>query len=194
MHDRQAILRAARPGAAARGYERLRFADVAQASGVGVSSLQYSFRTRDDLVTEVLRTAVHDELERLTRRAESEPDPWRRVCVLITEQIGTDDDERREAWLLWLEFWRAAVRDPALQADYAVLAQRWRDLMEDTVSRGIDQGVFTIDGELPDVAAALVALIDGVLVQVEVGDPAMRADHGIAIAERAAASLLGAHP
>ena len=194
MHDRQAILRAARPGAAARGYESLRFTDVAQASGVGVSSLQYSFRTRDDLVTEVLRAAVRDELERLTERAAAESDPWRRVRVLITEQIGTDDAERREAWLLWLEFWRAAVRDPSLQADYAVLAQRWRDLMEETVRRGVDQGVFTIDGAPPDVAAALVALIDGVLVQVEVGDPAMSAHRGITIAQRAAASLLGVHP
>jgi AcrR family transcriptional regulator len=194
VHDRQAILRAARPGAAARGYESLRFADVAQASGVGVSSLQYSFRTRDDLVTEVLRTAVHDEFERLTVRAVSEPDPWRRVCVLIAEQIDTDDDKRREAWLLWLEFWRAAVRDPALQADYAALAQRWRDLMEETVRLGVDQGAFTTDAAPSDLAAALVALIDGVLVQVEVGDPAMRADRGITIAQSAAASLLGVHP
>ena len=191
VHDRQAILHAARAVAAERGYDALRFADVAAASRVAVSSLQYSFGTREGLVREVIRSGVHEEFWRLKAAAQAEPDPWRRVCVLITRQISTDDDERHEGWLLWLEFWRAAVRDAQIQREYAVLAQQWRDLMADAVRQGVADGEFGIEGTVADSAAALVALIDGVLLQVEVGDVAMTARRGIRIAKRSATALLG---
>ena len=74
-HDRDELLRHAKAVAVERGFDALRFTDVAEATGVPVSSLQYAFGTRDELVREVLRAGVAEELHRhgVGRRARARP-------------------------------------------------------------------------------------------------------------------------
>ena len=116
-HDRVELLRAARAVAAERGFDALRFTDVSEATGVPVSSLQYAFGTREALVREVLRAGVADELGRLRTQINSESDPWRRVERFIRSGISIDDQRRREGWMLWMEYWRAALRDEELREE-----------------------------------------------------------------------------
>ncbi len=190
-HDRDELLRQARTVAVERGFEALRFADVAEATGVPVSSLQYAFGTRDALVREVLRAGVAEELTRLRAAVERELDPWTRIETFIRLGISIDDGQRREGWLLWMEYWRAASRDEELRVESAGVARGWRLLVRRAVEDGVTTGDFVIDGTVEEVAASLVALVDGLSLQVEVGDDRMRSARATRAAMRSARRILG---
>lgn len=190
-HDRGELLRLTRAVAVERGFEALRFSDVADATGVPVSSLQYAFGTRDALVREVLRAGVGEELARLQTAVEQELDPWTRIETFIRLGISIDDDHRREGWLLWMEYWRAASRDTALREESAQVARGWRLLVRRAVDDGVTIGDFVIDGTAEEVAASLVALVDGLSLQVEVGDGRMRSARATRAAMRSARRILG---
>ncbi|HVQ87869.1 MAG TPA: TetR/AcrR family transcriptional regulator [Actinomycetes bacterium] len=190
-HDREQLLHAARAVAAQRGFDSLRFADVSEATGVPVSSLQYAFGSRDALVREVLKAGVRDELARLRKVVDREPDPLKRIDLFIRRSISVDDKARREGWLLWIEYWRAALRDDELRGEYSEVARTWRALVKRAIDDGVLTGQFTVNGPSEDVAAAIVAITDGLGLQVEVGDSRMRAPRAIRAARRTVRSLLG---
>ena len=189
--DRADIVHAARTVAVERGFDSLRFVDVSRATGVPVSSLQYAFGTRDALVREVLQAGVDDELRRLKGAMERELDPWKRIQRFIRAGISVDDQDRREGWLLWIEYWRAALRDPQLRDDYARVAQAWRGMVRRAVQDGVLLGQFVFEGSAEEAAAAIVAVVDGLGLQVEVGDSGMRVARAIRTANRACAQILG---
>jgi AcrR family transcriptional regulator len=190
-HDRVELLRAARTVAAERGFDSLRFTDVSAATGVPVSSLQYAFGTREALVREVLRAGVADELRRLREAVENETDPWRRIETFIRLGISIDDGRRREGWLLWMEYWRAALRDPELREESGAATRGWRTLVRRAVDDGVSMNQFSIDGSSDETAASLVALVDGLSLQVLVGDSRMRSTRAIRTATRSARRVLG---
>ena len=190
-HDRTELLRAARAVAAERGFESLRFGDVSDATGVPVSSLQYAFGTREALVREVLRRGVADELQRLRDAIAGETDPWRRIELFIRMGISIDDDRRREAWLLWMQYWRAAARDPELHEESAATTRGWRTLIKRAVEDGVLMGHFAIAGSADEAAASVVALVDGLSLQVFVGDRQMSSARATRAAVRSARRILG---
>ena len=190
-HDRAELLCAARAVAAERGFDALRFIDVSVATGVPVSSLQYAFGTREALVREVLRTGVADELSRLRKAIEREPDPWKRVERFIRLGISIDDERRREGWLLWMEYWRAALRDDELREESGATTRGWRMLLTRAVDDGATDGRFALDGSSEEAAASLVALVDGMSLQVLVGDSGMKSARATRAAIRSARRMLG---
>ena len=190
-HDRVALLRAARAVAAERGFYALRFSDVSQATGVPVSSLQYAFGTREALVREVLRRGVADELDRLRSQTETETDAWCRIETFIRLGISIDDEQRREAWLLWMQFWRAALSDDQLMTESAEVARGWRTLVRQAVDDGVAARDFVIAGTSEEAAASLVALVDGLSLQVLVGDRRMRSARATSAAIGSARRILG---
>lgn len=117
-------------------------------------------------------------------------DPWQRMEAFIAWGIDLDDDTRREGWLIWTEYWRAALRDPSLLADSADLAGRWRAIIESIVQAGITSGDFQVDGPVDDAVAEILALVDGFGVQLMVGDQALDASRAVEIATAAARRAL----
>lgn len=189
--NRDQILLAARAVAVERGFDGLRFADVSAATGVPVSSLQYAFGTRDELVREVLRAGVNDELAQLKAAVDAERDPLRRLEQFIRRGISVDDSARREGWLLWIEYWRASLRDEVLRHEYAQVAAAWRGLVRRAVDDGVLLGQFAPQMSSEEAAAAIVAVVDGLGLQVDVGDDRMRAARAIQTANRSVARILG---
>jgi AcrR family transcriptional regulator len=188
--SRDELLAATLTVAAARGYDGLRFSDVAEATDVPISSLQYYFGSRDALVREAVSQGVRAEVARCREEIEQIADPWRRMEAFIAWGIDLDDDTRREGWLIWTEYWRAALRDPALLADAADLATQWRDIIESIVRAGIASGDFQVDGRVDDAIAEILALVDGLGVQLMVGDHALSAGRAVEIATAAARRVL----
>jgi|tagenome__1003787_1003787.scaffolds.fasta_scaffold20976183_5 AcrR family transcriptional regulator len=196
-HDRGQLLAQAQAVAAAKGYDALRFADVSEASGVPISSLQYMFGTRDQMVREVLSFGVSEELTRLrsslsaagTSRAASEP--WRRIEQFIKVSITADHARRRDGWLLWMEYLRAASRDVDLAAEAAQLSHAWREVVGAAVDDGVASGVFQPKVATEEVAATLVALVDGLSLQVEASGGTFGQRRAVRAATSAARLILG---
>jgi AcrR family transcriptional regulator len=69
---------------AARGAGSTRFADVAEASGVPVSTLQHCFGSREDRLVAAFRHASATELALLADEVGAASSPWQRIEIIVS--------------------------------------------------------------------------------------------------------------
>jgi AcrR family transcriptional regulator len=163
LHNRDELLDFAARVVVERGYDGMRYQDLSEASGVPVASLRHYFPTIDGLRHEALTHSIRAELAMLEALAEQYDEPWEQLSQFIRHAVGIDAQMRRFSWLLWLEYWRMAARDPALGriADEVYVA--WDDVVQRIIERGVVDGSFTL-GELTagEAAFQVSAFVDGV--------------------------------
>ena len=70
-----------------------------------------------------------------------------------------------------MEIWVRARRDPSVRKSYFRLDRRQRVLIADIVREGQAAGEFTADADPDDFALTLSGLLDGLGVQVTLGQP-----------------------
>jgi AcrR family transcriptional regulator len=169
------VLAAAGEVVAARGADATRFADVTAATGVGVSTLQYYFGTREDMLIAVFRHAAAKDFELVGERLAPLTDPWDRLLAIATH-LGND-----LTWRIWVESWRWASRDPEVRAEVLGDYTRWRELIAANITVA----------EPMRVARQVLALIDGLALPVVLGDPALDRAAARDLLEDALARLLG---
>jgi AcrR family transcriptional regulator len=182
--DKLHVLRAARRVIAQRGADATRFRDVAAETGSAISTLQYSFGSREDLIIAAFEDAAAADFERVREAAESADGPVDRLRALVRQSVVAESDEdAREAWLVWVEYWRAAARDDELRAGSADVYAKWRALVGSVLADGRTAGAFRGDLDTDQAAIQVMALLDGVGVPLVLGHP------GITSAGAAAAVL-----
>jgi AcrR family transcriptional regulator len=182
--DKPHVLRAARRVIAQRGADATRFRDVAAETGSAISTLQYSFGSREDLIIAVFEDAAAADFERVRRAAQAADEPVDRLRALVRQSVVAESDaDAREAWLVWVEYWRAAARDDELRAGSADVYAKWRALVGGVLEDGRAAGVFRSDLDIDQAATQVMALLDGVGVPLVLGHP------GITSARAAAAVL-----
>ncbi len=170
------MLAAACAVVAARGADATRFSDVTAATGVGVSTLQYYFGSREEMLVAVFRHAAQADFDEVAARLGDETDPWRRLVLIasyLTGAVGSD-----ASWRVWVESWRWALRDPELRADVLGDYTRWHELIAAELTAGVRGAAFATRADPLDVARQALALIDGLALPVVLGDPAV--DRGAA--------------
>ena len=74
-------------------------------------------------------------------------------------------------WTLWMEVWVRARRDPAVRQAYVGLDRRQRGLIAEIVRDGQACGEFDAGADADDFALALSGLMDGLGIQVTLGQP-----------------------
>jgi AcrR family transcriptional regulator len=163
------VLAAACAVVAERGADATRFTDVTAATGVGVSTLQYYFGSREDMLIAVFRFAAQADFDAVDARLVAEDDAWERLLVIATHLTGAVGSD--EGWRLWVESWRWALRDPDLRAEVLGDYTRWHLLLAAIVSAGVSAGRFGTDAAPMDVARQALALIDGLALPAALGDP-----------------------
>jgi AcrR family transcriptional regulator len=177
---------------AQRGADATRFRDVAAETGSAVSTLQYSFGSREDLIIAALEDAAEADFERVRQAAEAASGAVAQLRALVRESIVTDSDEKaREAWLIWVEYWRAAARDGELRAGSAAIYGRWRELVGRILTDGRAAGAFRDDLDIDQAAIQILALLDGVGVPLVLEHPAMTSARAAAAVLDALAGILG---
>jgi hypothetical protein len=70
--------------------------------------------------------------------------------------------DARAAWLVWVEYWRAASRDEQLRRESQDLYDRHRALIVDVLEEGKASHLFNFSLASELVAGQLIALIDGI--------------------------------
>ncbi|MEU8242876.1 TetR/AcrR family transcriptional regulator [Actinoplanes missouriensis] len=159
---RAEVLDAAGEVVAARGADATRFSDVTAATGVGVSTLQYYFGTREDMLVAVFRHAAQRDFDLVRERLAPLTDPRERLLAIATHLTGAVGSDT--TWRLWVESWRWASRDPGVRADVLADYRGWHELIAAEVEAA--------GGEDPMTTARLIlALIDGLALPVVLGDP-----------------------
>ena len=189
-----AVLEAAIRVIAARGAEATRFADVAAESGVPVSTLQYYFGSREDLLVAAFRHASGTEIAALEAELAELADPWDRLTCIVTRALGGYRTEEAGSGRLWIESWHFGIRDAEMRADTLRDYGAWRRLVADAVRSGAASGRFAVRHPPARIAVLTIALVDGVGIPLALGDPELTPAGATADVMAALADLLGLPP
>lgn len=148
-----------------RGYARTRFIDVAEASGVAVSTLQGYFGSREDMLIEAMRRATSVAVAAMDELVAQLDDPWEQLVAMVDRGLSTSVP----TWRMLMEFWTAAAHDAELQDHAVELAAQYRKPFLDAVRRGVERGAFTPRFAPAAIVEVVVAAVVGQLYPVVLG-------------------------
>jgi AcrR family transcriptional regulator len=174
---RRDILAAASAAIAERGLCETRIADIADNIGASPALILYYFPSKAALLTEALvyqdrlfADSVNDALEGANTAEEKFAVLIEASCPRPSRSGGATD-----GWTLWPAAWEMSRHDPTLASARARLDEDWRAQIAAIVDEGIASGEFRpLDST--DFAIQLAAMLDGLAIEVMLGDPAVDAD------------------
>ena len=166
-----AVLEAARRVIAERGADATRFADVAAESGVPVSTLQYYFGSREDLLVAAFRHASSAEIAALETDVAAIADPWEQLERIIATSLTGYQPDEPQGGRLWIESWHFGIRDAEMRADALRDNTAWRRLVTEVVRRGIELGTFNAKYDPGTIAVLTIAAADGMGIPLSLADP-----------------------
>jgi AcrR family transcriptional regulator len=152
-----------------RGLFATRIGDIAERAGTSSATILYYFESKDRLLEEAVDHADREWYTRLSARLERCGSATEKLVRLV-EDTSLGNGELGD-WTLWLEMWVRARRDPHVRASYPRLDRRQRSLIAGIVREGQDAEEFSADADPDDVALGLSALMDGLGIQVTLGQP-----------------------
>lgn len=170
---RPQIMAATRRVMVQRGVAMLRVADVAREAGVSPGIVHYYFESKDDLIRETFEDNFASSLERRAALWKQELPADEKLDRLLRSYVPLDD-ATRESWHVWLELWVGALQDEKLRQLNDTAYGEWRRLIGDVIDEGVEQRVFVAEG-LEAKIDQLLAMIDGLAVQVLLGSQAVTA-------------------
>jgi len=160
--DKADVLAGARRVVARLGADATRFNDVATETGTAVSTLQYSFGNRTDLILATLQRSSEVDLERMRAVLARHEDPVSQLRAIVRESLlGSGEDEARESWLVWIEYWRTAARDDEVMQEWWGFYDEWTAVIVKTLRAGAAAGAFSLASDGIDEARLVLALLDG---------------------------------
>ena len=195
------VLEAAGRVIAERGADATRFSDVAAQSAVPISTLQYYFGSREDLLVAAFRHASGTEIAALQAELAALDDPWDQLARIVTRALdgyraetadpGTAQSETAQSGTaqsgtaqsgmaqsgmaqsgrLWIESWHFGIRDAEMRADTLRDYAAWRQLVAGAVRSGVTSGRFATRQPSERIAVLAIALVDGVGIPLALGDP-----------------------
>jgi AcrR family transcriptional regulator len=170
---RAQLARAAREVLLERGAVGLRVKDLAERVGLAPSSVLYYYPDLDDLLLEVTRDAMGRYAERRAEAVRGVDDPAARLRLAISLGVPTGPDDEESRLLYELD---ALTGVSQL---FATLSANFFDrqvmLYEAVLERGRDSGAFDLRSDPTTIARGLVALEDGLGLQVVLGHPGVDA-------------------
>jgi AcrR family transcriptional regulator len=152
-----------------RGLFDTRIGDIAERAGTSAPTILYYFESKDRLLEEAVDQTDREFYARLTEGQNRYERASDQLVHLVEETSlgpgGVSD------WTLWMEIWVRARRDESVRDAYFRLDRRQRELIADIVRTGQAQGEFSAGVDPDDFALALSGLMDGLGVQVTLGQP-----------------------
>jgi AcrR family transcriptional regulator len=184
------ILEAACDLIAAEGIDEVRIARVAMKAGASTALVHHYFSTREELLEQALIHSFEQAGdERFQKPAGVKETATQALARGIGECLPLPGQQERE-WVLWVELWLRAVREPELRPVAARLYERYREWIAGLIRAGVESGEFREDLDVGAVADVAMALLDGAGVRALIRDPAMDVEAARAlVAERLAAEL-----
>jgi AcrR family transcriptional regulator len=152
-----------------RGLFDTRIGDIAERAGTSSPTILYYFESKDRLLEEAVAYADVKFYDRLAEGQDRIEHAGDKLVHLIEETSlgpgGLND------YTLWMEIWVRARRDTTVRESYFRLDRRQRELIAEIVRDGQLTGEFSGDTDPDDFALTLSGLMDGLGVQVTLGQP-----------------------
>jgi AcrR family transcriptional regulator len=192
MDRREEILRCAVQVISRRGHADTRLSHVAERAGVSQALVVYYFATRESLLAQALAYSDARFYERAAAETARTSTATRKLVRLLELSCttGSLDDPDEPAWVLWLDLWAVAARNPEVGEHRRKLDRHWRETIRTVVLQGVASGEFQAVN-VDDFAIRLAALMDGLALQVALEDSEVDADRMLRLCLGYAASELG---
>ncbi len=177
-----------------RGLFDTRIADIAERAGTSSPTILYYFESKDRLLAEAVDHTDREFYERLSEgQAQHETAADKLVHLIEETSLGPSGVSD---WTLWMEIWVRARRDETVRRNYIRLDRRERSLIADIVREGQANKDFDADADPEDFALALSGLMDGLGVQMTLGQPDVTAERMVKRCLALASTELGCelHP
>jgi AcrR family transcriptional regulator len=154
-----------------RGATGLRVKDIAERAGITPSSVLYYYPRLDELMMEVSREAMERYAERRSRQVRELDDPVAqlRLAIRLGVPTGPDDEESR----LLYELDAFVGSSPAFRVLSSAFFDRQVALYEHVLESGVARGVFELAAPAAALARGIVAMEDGLGLQVVIGHPGL---------------------
>jgi AcrR family transcriptional regulator len=177
------------------GIDEVRIARVARRAGASTALVHHYFSTREELLEQAL---IHSFERAGDERfgEEGGPPPATAAAGLgeaIADSLPLPGEQERE-WVLWVELWLRAVREPALRPVAARLYERYRDWIAAVIRTGVESGEFDSGVDVEEAADVAMALLDGAGVRALLDDPGMDVEAARSLVARGLAPMLGVEP
>ena len=149
------------------GFDAVRIADIAAASGVSAPSIHYYFANKSDLFDAALDYSVKLAFDRQIAWLDDISDPAQRLERLLKLQSPLGRTERGE-WSIWLQTWARMALEGSTLSNYQRSYERWSRTVQTTIEDGQRTGCFQ-SGEPRAMADELTSLLDGLGIKVLTG-------------------------
>jgi AcrR family transcriptional regulator len=169
---RERILEAACELIAEDGIDEVRIARVAMRAGASTALVHHYFSTREELLEQALIHSFEAAGDERFGEDASEATATARLAAAIRDCLPLPGPQERE-WVLWVELWLRAVREPQLRGVAAELYRRYREWLAATIRAGVETGEFKPELEVDEIADLAMALLDGGGIRALIEDPAM---------------------
>jgi AcrR family transcriptional regulator len=186
------ILDAACEIIAEEGIDEVRIARVATRARASSGLVHHYFSTREELLEQAL---VHSFEragdDRFGDGTQSAPGTAAETFGLAIRECLPFPGEPEREWVLWVELWLRAVREPGLREVAAGLYDRYRRWLAAMIRAGSESGEFELERDADEIADIAMALLDGAGIRAMVADPAMDVEAARLLVAEALAPLIG---
>jgi AcrR family transcriptional regulator len=190
---RERILRAATELIASDGIDEVRIARVANRARASTALVHHYFSTREELLAQALLQSFELAAdERFVAGPAAAGSASEGLAIAIDECLPTPGEGERE-WILWVELWLRAAREPELRPVAGRMYESYREWVARVIRRGVENGEFSVV-DPDEVADLAMALFDGLGVRALIRDPAMSLERARRIAAERLAAELGIDP
>jgi AcrR family transcriptional regulator len=186
LKRRNEIIRTAGRIVRERGFADTRLTDIAERLDMSAGALVYHFETKDELLVCTLESEADEELRRLAEVLDPRCSAPSRIDRLIEMSLAADTITD---WALWVAAWGEAIRSERMRSALEGLDRRWLRAVADVIRDGQSDGEFAA-GDPRQLAEAVLAIIDGLGVQLTLHPTTARARRSVLIARSAVASVL----
>jgi TetR/AcrR family transcriptional repressor of bet genes len=174
---------------AKRGYDGASVADIAKAARLTPGLVHYHFKSKQEILLELLASLVARHDSGLEARLASASDPVTGVAAFIDFHLGLGADADPEALACWILLSGEALRDKSVRAAFEQAVARTRASLAGVIREGQERGLFSIDS-VDAAAGAVVALVQGYFVLAAAAPAVIERGSAADSAKRVADGLL----
>ena len=171
----------------------MRIARVANRARASTALVHHYFSTREELLAQALLQSFELAAdERFDAGPAAAASATEGLAIAIEECLPTPGEGERE-WVLWVELWLRAAREPELRPVAGRMYESYREWVARVIRRGVESGEFR-EVDPDEVADLAMALFDGLGVRALIRDPAMSLERARRIAAERLGAELGVDP
>jgi len=145
------------------GMEGATVREIAGEAGFSTGVLAHYFGGKDALILHALRVSVERAVERFEGRMRGEV--GLDVLRAAAHEALPLDEDRREEFRTWLQFWALAAESEAVREEQNNWYALWRGAVQAMIEAAQERGELRADLDVSREASTLVALVDGVGLQ-----------------------------